>query len=72
MKNRRMLGILPILALVVAAGCNDTPTRTTPAGPSFENGGSYGSGGRTAADSTGSAAGLQQSEANGGSYGSGG
>jgi hypothetical protein len=73
--------IFPALALVVvAAGCNNSPTEMRiPDGlPNFDNGGSYGSGGRTEGDTvvTTASAGVNASptdnEENGGTYGSGG
>lgn len=66
--------------IVVVAGCTKSPTEEAiPAGrPIFDNGGSYGSGGRTEGDSvvtaenTGATTTPDHVAENGGSYGSGG
>jgi hypothetical protein len=72
MNTKRLLGIASVLLVAAAGGCSESATRIEPTTPSFENGGSYGSGGRSGADSTASPAGAQQTDGNGGSYGSGG
>lgn len=81
MKHTHASRIFCVLALVVvAAGCTESPTEgAIPAGrPIFDNGGSYGSGGRSEGDSvvtaanTGATTTPDHVAENGGSYGSGG
>ena len=75
MKLTRVLGILSLLGITMFAACSEVPTVThqDEAGPQFDNGGSYGSGGKAAGDSTASAsADAPMAGENGGSYGSGG
>lgn len=76
MKLTRVSGIAFLLGLPLVAACSDAPTATPGAHdthPRFENGGSYGSGGKAQSDSTAPAsADAPMDGANGGSYGSGG
>lgn len=75
MTLKRVLGIAPLLGITMIAACSDVPTVTHEGEtrPQFDNGGSYGSGGKAASDSTAPAyADAPMAVENGGSYGSGG
>lgn len=72
------LGRIAVVFLLAGmAGCSDHPVGISADGALLENGGSYGSGGRSTADSTSTTSGVTAAdsdapERNGGSYGSGG
>lgn len=76
MKLKRAIGIVPLLGFSFAAACSGAPTATKAAQdsrPGYENGGSYGSGGKAQSDSTAPTnADATMNGGNGGSYGSGG
>ncbi len=73
MKLTRVIRIIPLIGLAILSACNDVPTEVDAVAgePGFDNGGSYGSGGRASADST-SPTSANAPSGNGGSYGSGG
>lgn len=73
---KRAIGIVPLLGFSFFAACSDVPTATKAAQdsrPGYENGGSYGSGGKAQTGSTAPTnADATITGENGGSYGSGG
>jgi hypothetical protein len=77
MKLTRATGIIPLFGIVFMTACTDAPTVANTADnarPGYENGGSYGSGGKAQTDSAAPAGAdaTVQGDGNGGSYGSGG
>lgn len=76
MKFKHAIGIVPLLGFSFLTACSDAPTATKAAQdsrPGYENGGSYGSGGKAQTDSTAPTnADATMNGGNGGSYGSGG